>query len=262
MRWFKHLTAAADDEKIAELIDRHGAEGYGIYWMILEKIAFLMDGSNKTFARYSIKKWSKFCGKSPKVFRNFLETFEKLSLFYSEISGKDSDFLIIDCPNLLKYRDEYSKKSRQTPDKLQTVSVATPDQDRDRDRDRDRDIKKKKKKKLFVEDSDEFRLAVYLEKHILRNNPDFKKKNLQSWAKQFDLLLRVDKRKIKEVRKLIEWCQTDSFWMTNILSASKFKKQYDQLKIKFNTPKPKEDNGRAKALKEIEETKKLINGEL
>lgn len=133
MRWLKHLSQAAEDEKLAEVLDLHGAEGYGIYWLIVEKIAFLMDGSERTEARYSVKKWAKFCGKSPKVFRKFLESFEKLSLFNVEICKNNSDFLIIDCPNLLKYRDEYSKKSGQTPDKLPTDSGATPDQDRDRE---------------------------------------------------------------------------------------------------------------------------------
>lgn len=131
MRWFKHLSLAAEDEKLAEVLEVFGAEGYGVYWIILEKIAFLMDGTDKTSARYSVKKWSKFCGKSPKVFRKFLESFEKLLLFRVEICQNNSDFLIIDCPNLLKYRDEYTKKSGQTPDNIPEVSGQTPDQDRE-----------------------------------------------------------------------------------------------------------------------------------
>jgi hypothetical protein len=137
MRWFKHLSLASEDEKLSEIIELYGAEGYGIYWIILEKIAFLMDGTEKTSARYSVKKWSKFCGKSPKVFRKFLESFEKLNLLKSitidenneKFSINNGIFLEIDCPNLLKYRDEYSKKSRQTPDKLQKDSGQTPDQE-------------------------------------------------------------------------------------------------------------------------------------
>ena len=129
MRWFKHLTQASEDEKLAEILELHGAEGYGVYWLILEKIAFLMDGTDKTSARYSIKKWAKFCGKSPKILRKFLETFQKLSLFNIEICENNSDFLVIECRKLLKYRDEYSKKSGQTPDNDRTNSGETPDQE-------------------------------------------------------------------------------------------------------------------------------------
>ena len=129
MRWFKHLSIASEDEKLAEILDTHGAEGYGVYWLIVEKIAFLMDGTDRTVARYSVKKWSKFCGKSPKVFRKFLESFQELSLFNVEISENNSDFLEIDCPTLLKFRDEYTKKSGVTPDKLPKKSRVTPYQE-------------------------------------------------------------------------------------------------------------------------------------
>lgn len=37
--WFKHDNNARNDEKILELRVRFGAEGYGIYWMIVETMA-------------------------------------------------------------------------------------------------------------------------------------------------------------------------------------------------------------------------------
>lgn len=37
--WFKHDNNARNDEKILELRSRFGAEGYGIYWMIVETMA-------------------------------------------------------------------------------------------------------------------------------------------------------------------------------------------------------------------------------
>ncbi len=144
MRWFKHLSKASEDEKLSEILDEFGPEGYGIYWLILERIAFLMEkGSDRTSARYSLKKWAKFCGKSPKVFRKFLGFFSKLSLFNVEICEKNSDFIIIECRNLLKYRDEYSKKSGQPPDNDRTNSGATPDQETETETELE--------KKLFVE---------------------------------------------------------------------------------------------------------------
>ena len=154
MRWMKHLTTASEDEKLAEVLDEFGAEGYGVYWLILERIGYLMEkGSDKTSARYSVKKWAKFCGKSPKVFRKFLDFFSKLSLFNSEICEKNSDFLIIDCPNLLKYRDEYSKKSGQTPDNDRTNSGETPDQDTETETETDKKKEKRKNNTIPKPDS-------------------------------------------------------------------------------------------------------------
>jgi hypothetical protein len=95
---------------------------------------------------------------------------------------------------------------------------------------------------MFDRNSNEFRLSLFLENYILKNNPQFKKKNLQSWSKDFDLLLRVDNRDIEEVKAMIKWCQEDSFWKSNILSASKLRKQYDRLKMTMNEKKIKKSN--------------------
>jgi hypothetical protein len=37
--WFKHDNNARNDEKILELRANHGAEGYGVFWMIVETMA-------------------------------------------------------------------------------------------------------------------------------------------------------------------------------------------------------------------------------
>jgi hypothetical protein len=52
---------------------------------------------------------------------------------------------------------------------------------------------------------------------------------LQNNACAFDLLLRKDKRDINEVLEVLIWSQEDDFWKNNILSADKFRLQYDRL---------------------------------
>ena len=92
---------------------------------------------------------------------------------------------------------------------------------------------KKKVIKTFLSDSFEFRLAKLLLKEIKVNNPKAKEPNLQTWAKTFDLMIRRDKHKPKEIAKVIDWCQKDNFWFKNILSANKLREQYDQLILKM-----------------------------
>ncbi|MGY5852442.1 MAG: hypothetical protein RTU92_02620 [Candidatus Thorarchaeota archaeon] len=116
---------------MSELIDEFGPAGYGVWWIILEKIAAHMDKSGRCFARYSIKKWSKSCGISAKKFQKVVGFLSKLGKLSAKKCDKKSDFLIIECPNLLKFRDEYSRKSGQTPDKRRTKSTPTPDQETD-----------------------------------------------------------------------------------------------------------------------------------
>ena len=129
MRWLKHLSSAHNDEAMSELLDEFGPAGYGVWWIILETIAAQMDKSQRCFARYSVKKWAKTCGISAKKFQKIVSFLSKIEKLSAKNCEKNSDFLIIECPNLLKYRDEYTKKSGQTTDRRRIKSGATPDQE-------------------------------------------------------------------------------------------------------------------------------------
>lgn len=45
------------------------------------------------------------------------------------------------------------------------------------------------------------------------------------------LLLDKDGRTVEQVETAIRWCQRDEFWRSNILSASKLREKYDQLRL-------------------------------
>ena len=45
------------------------------------------------------------------------------------------------------------------------------------------------------------------------------------------LLLDKDGRSVEQVETAIRWCQADEFWRANILSASKLREKYDQLRL-------------------------------
>jgi hypothetical protein len=89
--------------------------------------------------------------------------------------------------------------------------------------------------KSFSSDSIEIRLSELLLKKILSRNPGFKSPNIQTWAKETDLMLRVDHRTPEDIRRVIEWCQADPFWQNNILSVTKLRKKFDQLQMKMGT---------------------------
>jgi hypothetical protein len=93
-------------------------------------------------------------------------------------------------------------------------------------------------KKLFVATSEEVRLGKLLFSLIFGRDETHKKPNLQMWAEDVDLMIRVDKRDVKEIEQVIYWCQGDSFWQNNVLSPRKLRKQYDQLKLKMQAEKP------------------------
>lgn len=97
----------------------------------------------------------------------------------------------------------------------------------------EQECKKKKNIKTFLSNSDEVRLSELLLEKILSRNPNHKKPNIQTWAKDIDRMIRIDHRTPEDIRAVIEWCQSDPFWQNNILSTSKLRKQFDQLQMKM-----------------------------
>lgn len=118
MRWVKHMTATRDDEKVARLVSKMGHEGYGLWWMVLETVAQSIDkGSNKCSLKYPINKWAAALQLHPPNVTRKLAAIAAEGLLELRC---DEAWVELTIPNLLKYRDEYSRKSRQSPDNVRT----------------------------------------------------------------------------------------------------------------------------------------------
>lgn len=95
-------------------------------------------------------------------------------------------------------------------------------------------------KDTYTKDSIQKILSQLLCDEILLRRPNYKKPNLQQWAKHVDLMIRIDKRDPAEIERVIRWCQRDDFWQDNILSTAKLRKQYDQLALKMSKENPQQ----------------------
>jgi len=109
MRWFKHLSRAQDDPKLKLLLAKFGFEGYGVYWAILETIADNLNGGNETAVAMSEKQWRKSVEISPKNFQKIINFLSENLLISTE---KAQNILTIRCPNIVKYRDEYTSRKK------------------------------------------------------------------------------------------------------------------------------------------------------
>ena len=97
--------------------------------------------------------------------------------------------------------------------------------------------KASEKRKIFEANSDPYLLAKFLEKCIAKNSPKFPQNEpqLQRWAKDFDLMIRRDKIDADDIAKVIDWCQNDNFWRSNILSGKKVREKYQQLRMRIES---------------------------
>ena len=109
----------------------------------------------------------------------------------------------------------------------------------------DKNVNNKKE----ISDSIEYRLANYLLNFILKRNPNHKKPNIQSWAKHIDLMLRIDKRSVEDIKAVIKWCQNDTpdkqqdkkwkGWANNILSTKTLRNKFDKIYLQMSEAQPK-----------------------
>lgn len=129
-----------------------------------------------------------------------------------------------------KWTDDLVKMNRPLPETTtETTSETTK--------------KKNSPKQVYDESSIPFQLANRLFTKILENNPNHKKPNLQKWADDMRLMMERDGRTEEQIIYLIDWCQQDSFWKSNILSASKLREKFDQLTIQVKSRKGGEQAG-------------------
>ena len=53
------------------------------------------------------------------------------------------------------------------------------------------------------------------------------------WIDDMDKLTRIDGHSVEQVEAVINWCQSDSFWRSNILSPAKLRAKFDALKLRM-----------------------------
>lgn len=134
------------------------------------------------------------------------------------------DFPTLENRTLISNNNSNNNLSNNYDTKSSCPSPAEPD-----------DVKPKAKdKKVFGHGSDEYQLSDYLRKCINKNlpNEEFSEHTLQNWAADIDKLIRIDKKDPDDIAAVIEWCQKDDFWKSNILSGKKLREKYLQLSIK------------------------------
>lgn len=144
--------------------------------------------------------------------------------------GKKGDVTKYSIPKLY---EEYGSKSEpqiKPYSELQTAPQTEPKTEPQTEHIINNKHKTKKDKKIFPPESIEMSLAAELKKLILKNNGNAKTPQcLNGWAYEFDKMIRLDNRPIDELSNVLAFSQSDTFWMSNILSASKLREKYDTL---------------------------------
>ncbi|WP_042454620.1 hypothetical protein [Neobacillus dielmonensis] len=167
--------------------------------------------------------------------RGFLEILEKDGMIVKKSDHKKT--MITICKYSVYHDSE--TKNRPKVDYEQTVGRPLADTIKNVKNDK-KDINTScRKSKTYDEESVPFQLSLRLLHNIRKNNEAFKEPDLQKWSNDIRLMMERDNRTEDQIKYLIDWCQLDSFWKTNILSPAKLRKQYDQLVAKIKSANDK-----------------------
>ena len=227
---------------MAVIEDRYGSIGYAAWFKLLELLGDTDGHSydagnsiNMAFLGAKIRMESD-------IRDGFMALLADLEAIDRELWGANK---VIWCQHFVENLTEvYRKRKEELPSRpnIRDGNTTTPEISATEIRQRkgkERKGEERKEEKDFSSDSDEFRLSALLYDLILEQNPNYKKPNIQSWAKHVSLMIRIDKREPSHIDQVINWCQKDSFWHKNILSTDKLRKQFDRLVIDMNGKRPR-----------------------
>lgn len=116
MKYFKHDLNTREDDKIWELIDRHGLVGYGAWWVILEE---LYKAEDNGFTLQASETWLKRLGKALnlsdyRTLIRLLDTMAELNLIDSQMWAEH----ILFAPGVLKHGDSYVQQKAKNRDRV------------------------------------------------------------------------------------------------------------------------------------------------
>jgi hypothetical protein len=114
------------------------------------------------------------------------------------------------------------------------------------------DKKKNEKNEEKRIHADAWRLGEVLLGAILERKPDFRKPQLDRWAKDIDRMLSLDGRTPERAEAVIRWCRRDPFWSNNILSPAALRKHFDRLELEMDRCLPRQKESTREMVERME----------
>ena len=242
MKWFKHDSDANMDAKLKRLRIKYGMAGYGLYWYCLELIAQGIDQKKITFElEHDAEILAHDTGINYQLVNEMMIFMVDLGLF-ENVNG------VITCFKMAMRLDDHTARNPQikdiqaklfkhTTEQLRSDSEVTTDTlgsrvEESRVEENTIDNKQTTTVKPQYEQED-LNFANKMFQSIVNQNEGFKKPNLEGWAKTIRLMRESDNRDYQTMASVWTWARNDSFWQSNILSANKFRQQFDQLAVKM-----------------------------
>ena len=262
--YFSHDSNARHDPKITAMRGVYGSEGYGWWWMLVEMMREADEYKLDIKSKYAFNAYAMQLQCECNAIASFVhDCINEFNLFSSDGEHFWSDSLL----RRMEIRDEKSKKARESANarwkKQQKNANASNDDANESKNDALKESKRKETKVKEIKEHNENTVA--LTNHLIDllkiNNPNVKiPQSLDKWNDEMDKLERIDNYDFMQIRSVIDYCQNDSFWKSNILSVPKLREKIGTLMMQMQRPKGNQNsqgsNGKVSAFERLQQLAK------
>lgn len=262
VKWIKITTGMFDDEKIDFIESLPEADTILICWIKLLTIAGKANMSGHIMLTDTIPYTSDMLSHKFKrplnTVKMALETFARLGMITME-EGQPiyinnwEKHQNIDGMERIREQNRLRKQRQRENEKLLLLNNPPNNSSQNMSRDShveitcdkreshatdiDIDNNTLRRKRVYDADSVFLKGAIYLRDRILAWKPNARiPKDLNAWADEVRKMNELDKRSLEDIKRVIDFATSDSFWQANILSAKKLREKFDTLEAKAKTP--------------------------
>lgn len=176
---------------------------------------------------YEGRKWKE---PNPKTIRSILKWLEQQEMITITALRGNNGYTLISVVNWEVYQSKNEEGNNEHPFEKQSTDINKNDKN-----EKKKENTRKRAKRIYDDDSPYMKMAIYFKDRVLSWKPNAKVPNdLNRWADDFRKLHELDKRTKQEIKDVIDWATSDSFWQANILSPGKLRKQFDTLQAQMS----------------------------
>lgn len=242
--WLKLKEDFFEDDTILWLEEQENGKEYVIFYLKLALKSLNDNGKliryvGETLFPYDVPALAKLTGTSPDTVAVAMNTFENIGLISRMETG---EIYMNQLDEMVGSETLAAEKMRRLRAKEKSVKQVALDSSNnvtesygelleiEKDTEIDTEIESPDSTNVkYDDDSPYLGLAKYLFTKVKENNSKAREPNFQNWADDIRKLVEIDGNTVEEVKEVIDWCQSDSFWKNNVMSANKLRNQFPKL---------------------------------
>lgn len=263
--YFSHDYNSRNDSKVRRLVAKHGMAGYGVFWSIVED---LYNNANALQTDYDVIAYD--LRVEELMVKSIVEDFN-LFVIDGDTFGSSSVERRLNDRNEKSLKAKRSAELRWKKKRFEDANALQAQSDSNAIKERKGKEKKEKENKVNEkslmsevktsdvpeDEKDYFLIADSFLKLFIRNSQEvlkvkwtnLEKATYKSFVDPIRLMITNDGRSREEIQRVYKFLQSDDFWMRNVQSTEKLRKQFDQLITKTVQPLNNNNHGTEQRIK-------------